>query len=89
MRQLNTWVRNQAAPIARMVSTRSGLNAEVEVNASSRAQKNGGTVCSESRPIGRNQQICFQQFRILCADILKAWRPCFLAHFDDEFGIET
>jgi hypothetical protein len=89
MRQLYTWVRNQAAPIARMVSTRSRLYAEVKVNAASRPQKEGGTVCPESRPVGRHQQISFQKFCIVFADILKAWRPCFLTHFDDEFGIET
>lgn len=89
MCQLDAGVGDQATPVARMVTAGTCFDAEVEIEAAARAEKDRRTLGAQAQAVGCHQQVGREPFAVFAAQFAQACRAGFLTHLDQVLGIEA
>jgi|HubBroStandDraft_4_1064222.scaffolds.fasta_scaffold00243_4 hypothetical protein len=89
MREDDTRVGEQPAPIARMMAALAQIDDQVEIHRAAGAEKDRRPVRRQARPVGGDQHIRRKFVLVLPADLAQAGRTDLLPCLDQQFGVEA
>ncbi len=89
MREHDRRVAQQSAPVAGVMRTVAGAQAQREVDRAARAEEYRRARGGDARAVGGDQHVGRERVALLAAQRVEARRPGFLAHLDQQLRVEA